>query len=205
MGWGGGGGHYCTECGAMPTANSCPPSFPFTPHPLIPPFLPLPCREHLSADAGAEYDRVIEINLSELEPHVNGPFTPDLAHPLSKFAGERARTHPGGGVPVPHTCLVQAGVAHPCMRGVNVHTMPSRQPTGARSHKTTLRPTKQPCVQQHATSALALPCCCCCCRCAEVQRLAQRAEGRPDWQLHQQLLRGHAARGQRGTPGPGSG
>jgi len=30
--------------------------------------------------------QVIEINLSELEPHVNGPFTPDLAWPLSKFA-----------------------------------------------------------------------------------------------------------------------
>lgn len=29
---------------------------------------------------------MIEINLSELEPHVNGPFTPDLATPLSKFA-----------------------------------------------------------------------------------------------------------------------
>ncbi len=32
------------------------------------------------------FDQVIEINLSELEPHVNGPFTPDLAFPLSKFA-----------------------------------------------------------------------------------------------------------------------
>jgi aconitate hydratase len=32
------------------------------------------------------FDEVIEINLSELEPHVNGPFTPDLAWPLSKFA-----------------------------------------------------------------------------------------------------------------------
>lgn len=39
----------------------------------------------LQADEGAEYDRVIEINLSSLEPHVNGPFTPDLATPLSKF------------------------------------------------------------------------------------------------------------------------
>ncbi|KAJ7102186.1 aconitase family-domain-containing protein [Mycena belliarum] len=39
----------------------------------------------LSADEGAEYDHVIEINLSELEPHINGPFTPDLATPLSKF------------------------------------------------------------------------------------------------------------------------
>ncbi|MHB9141157.1 MAG: aconitate hydratase [Paludibacter sp.] len=32
------------------------------------------------------YDRVIEINLSELEPYVNGPFTPDAAYPLSEFA-----------------------------------------------------------------------------------------------------------------------
>lgn len=32
------------------------------------------------------YDQVIEINLSELEPYVNGPFTPDAAYPLSEFA-----------------------------------------------------------------------------------------------------------------------
>lgn len=32
------------------------------------------------------FDQVIEINLSELEPHVNGPFTPDLAWPISKFS-----------------------------------------------------------------------------------------------------------------------
>ncbi len=32
------------------------------------------------------YDQLIEINLSELEPHVNGPFTPDLATPISKMA-----------------------------------------------------------------------------------------------------------------------
>ncbi|OAA42082.1 aconitate hydratase [Metarhizium rileyi] len=42
-------------------------------------------RFQFKADAGAEYDRVIKINLSELEPHINGPFTPDLATPLSKF------------------------------------------------------------------------------------------------------------------------
>lgn len=39
----------------------------------------------LRADEGAEYDEVIEINLSELEPSINGPFTPDLATPVSKF------------------------------------------------------------------------------------------------------------------------
>ncbi|ORY81810.1 aconitate hydratase [Leucosporidium creatinivorum] len=44
-----------------------------------------PFREDLQADEGAEYDRYIEINLSELEPHVNGPFTPDLSHPISVF------------------------------------------------------------------------------------------------------------------------
>ena len=46
---------------------------------------------HLQADAEVQanpenyYDRIIEINLSELEPHVNGPFTPDLAYPISEF------------------------------------------------------------------------------------------------------------------------
>jgi aconitate hydratase len=39
----------------------------------------------LHEDEGAEYDQLIEINLSELEPHINGPFTPDLATPISKF------------------------------------------------------------------------------------------------------------------------
>jgi aconitate hydratase len=31
------------------------------------------------------FDQVIEINLSDLEPHLNGPFTPDLATPISKM------------------------------------------------------------------------------------------------------------------------
>jgi len=37
------------------------------------------------ADDGAQYDEVIDINLSDLEPHINGPFTPDLSIPLSRF------------------------------------------------------------------------------------------------------------------------
>ena len=51
-------------------------------------------KEHLTGDAEVYanpsnyFDQVIEINLSELEPHINGPFTPDLATPLSKFAEE---------------------------------------------------------------------------------------------------------------------
>jgi len=40
----------------------------------------------LTPDAGAEYDQIIEIDLNTLEPHINGPFTPDLGHPLSQFA-----------------------------------------------------------------------------------------------------------------------
>lgn len=32
------------------------------------------------------FDQVIEIDLTTLEPHINGPFTPDLAWPISKFA-----------------------------------------------------------------------------------------------------------------------
>lgn len=49
-------------------------------------------KQHLQADpevyANPEkyYDQIIEINLSELEPHINGPFSPDIAWPLSKFA-----------------------------------------------------------------------------------------------------------------------
>lgn len=49
-------------------------------------------KSHLNADPEvyanpeAYFDEIIEINLSELEPHINGPFTPDLAWPLSKFA-----------------------------------------------------------------------------------------------------------------------
>ncbi len=46
---------------------------------------------HLTADAevyadpGKYFDRVLEINLSELEPYINGPFTPDLATPISEM------------------------------------------------------------------------------------------------------------------------
>jgi aconitate hydratase len=48
-------------------------------------------REHLTGDkevyANPEkyFDQVIEINLSELEPQINGPFTPDLATPISQM------------------------------------------------------------------------------------------------------------------------
>ena len=49
-------------------------------------------RQHLRPDdevyANPEsfYDQVIELDLNTLEPHVNGPYTPDLAWPISKFA-----------------------------------------------------------------------------------------------------------------------
>ena len=52
--------------------------------------------EHLTGDdevyANPEqyFDQVIEINLSELQPHVNGPFTPDLATPVSEMAAAAA-------------------------------------------------------------------------------------------------------------------
>lgn len=55
-------------------------------------------REHLTGDpevyANPEqyFDEVIEINLSELKPHLNGPFTPDLATPISEI-GEKARAN----------------------------------------------------------------------------------------------------------------
>ena len=49
-------------------------------------------KEHLTGDAEVYanpeqyFDQVIEINLSELMPHLNGPFTPDLATPVSEMA-----------------------------------------------------------------------------------------------------------------------
>ena len=51
-------------------------------------------KEHLLSDPEVEmdpasyYDQVIEIDLDQLEPHLNGPFTPDKANPISKFAEE---------------------------------------------------------------------------------------------------------------------
>ncbi len=49
-------------------------------------------REHLRSDPEVEkdpgkfYDEVIEVDLSTLEPYINGPFTPDRAFPISEFA-----------------------------------------------------------------------------------------------------------------------
>ncbi len=44
--------------------------------------------------APAQYfDQVIELNLSEIEPSLNGPFTPDLATPLSKMTAEKAQAN----------------------------------------------------------------------------------------------------------------
>ena len=51
-------------------------------------------KEHLTADSDIEknpdkyFDKVIEIDLSKLEPHVVGPHTPDLARPISQLADD---------------------------------------------------------------------------------------------------------------------
>jgi aconitate hydratase len=45
----------------------------------------------LSADPGAEYDRIIEINLSELEPLAACPSSPDIVRPISQIAGTEVR------------------------------------------------------------------------------------------------------------------
>ncbi|MEP4535530.1 MAG: aconitate hydratase [Cyclobacteriaceae bacterium] len=53
-------------------------------------------KEHLTGDAEVYadpekyFDQVIEIDLSTLEPHVNGPFTPDLATPISEMSKKAA-------------------------------------------------------------------------------------------------------------------
>ena len=55
--------------------------------------------EHLTGDPevyanpSAYFDQVIEIDLNTLEPHLNGPFTPDLATPISKMKEEAAKNN----------------------------------------------------------------------------------------------------------------
>lgn len=44
----------------------------------------------VEANPSAYFDEIIEINLSELEPHITGPHTPDKAHPLSRIAADVA-------------------------------------------------------------------------------------------------------------------
>lgn len=54
-------------------------------------------RQHLNGDAEVYanpekyFDQVIEIDLNTLEPHINGPFTPDLATPISQLKAEAAK------------------------------------------------------------------------------------------------------------------
>lgn len=56
-------------------------------------------RSYLTGDAEVYanpekyFDQVIEINLTELEPHLNGPFTPDLATPISQMKAAAAKNN----------------------------------------------------------------------------------------------------------------
>lgn len=55
--------------------------------------------EHLTADEGVYenpekyFDQVIEIDLSTLEPHLNGPFSPDIATPISQLKAAAAKNN----------------------------------------------------------------------------------------------------------------
>jgi len=40
------------------------------------------------ADGGAEYDSVLNINLSDLEPMINGPYSPDICHKISEMKSD---------------------------------------------------------------------------------------------------------------------
>jgi len=44
--------------------------------------------DEVVANPEAYYDEIIEINLSDLEPHIVGPFTPDLTHPISEMKAD---------------------------------------------------------------------------------------------------------------------
>ena len=59
------------------------------------------CASYLTADPevlsdpSKYYDRIIEIDLDELEPYINGPFTPDAATPISEMAARvKAKGYP---------------------------------------------------------------------------------------------------------------
>ncbi|WFD27065.1 aconitate hydratase [Malassezia nana] len=62
----------------------------------------------LSADAGAEYDEVLDVDLSALEPSLNGPFTPDLNVPLSEFVARARSAQP------PHPVELSAALIGSC-------------------------------------------------------------------------------------------
>ncbi|MDR2385554.1 MAG: aconitate hydratase [Tannerella sp.] len=67
---------------------------------------------HLQADAeviatpSKYYDRIIEIDLSSLEPYINGPFTPDAAVPISEFAAKVIEND--------YPCKMEAGLIGSC-------------------------------------------------------------------------------------------
>ena len=49
----------------------------------------------LGADLDAEYDRVVEVDLGEVEPRLNGPFTPDISTRVSDMGNfVRREKHP---------------------------------------------------------------------------------------------------------------
>lgn len=60
---------------------------------------------HLTPDEGAHYDRLLEINLSELKPLINGPHSPDRAHPVGA-AGVGAAARENGWPLTPSACLI---------------------------------------------------------------------------------------------------
>ena len=61
--------------------------------------------EEVDSDPEGYFDRIVEIDLSKLEPHVVGPHSPDRARPISKFAAEVANSD-NGFVDVIDTCLI---------------------------------------------------------------------------------------------------
>ena len=60
--------------------------------------------DHLRPDDGALYDQIIEIDLDELKPLINGPHTPDLAHKVGDGVGDAAREN--GWPLVPSAALI---------------------------------------------------------------------------------------------------
>lgn len=150
------------------------------------------------------YDRVVEINLSELEPHINGPFSPDAAMPISKVA-ETVKSAAASGRPdrLLHELLLRGH--HPrrlhCPSGTRKrrrdqdpadgrsrldphlrHAQARRRPRGLRK-----TPRHRP---RHRLRSLHRP----------VEAHDRQPQGRQDAQLHHRVLQPQLRRPQRRQP-----
>ena len=123
--------------------------------PTSPTATPSTCRADPEVESGPErfYDRVVEIDLDELEPHLVGPHTPDLDRPISEVKAARDR----GGVPARH--LVRTGrlVHQLVVRGHRAGRARRAPGQGGRAcacgHRCSSRPVPSRCARRSSVTA----------------------------------------------------